>query len=549
MRCVLWAALSIAAVFSAGVTGCNQAGDPPSGNNSHDELPRVGPSVGATADTAAQVGGTPLAEPADVGEWIIGEPIRHANLTVFPVSSRVLKNEDRFITLDAGLKAGTVEVMEIGAAAGPAGAGSSDIGSSEIGPSGVRPAAVTVATATPTGSTVSVVARPTPQATAQAAAPIPTTAGASGPVNPFGGPAADVTGNSVGPVVVNPFAGEPDLRNFTVGPQVEVQGIVNQLVVVNRSGKPLYLMPGEIVIGGKQDRAVGGEYVIAPDGKPTNIDAFCVQQGRWGEYPVDDLALVVKTANGSAKFGGSTTVLGGDKADLNALAAKTGLGQFVGSVGNVSKQTRLAVQSAKNQGTVWQEVGTANAGNGAARDSVTFSGGTFTGNYILEDATRPLEAYLDALTKPVADRPNVVGVIVAVNGKVETADVFESTPLFKQLWPKLLKSYALDASQARVESPDPAPAIAAGTAAAGAPPECNREDARAFLVKTVEGKTTKTESTGDVVTTTVTSDDVISFSAHHRGQAGPSAAAPSAGSGGGLGGGGSGAVHVGGFAF
>jgi hypothetical protein len=544
MRCVLWAALSLAAVISASVTGCNRAGDPQSGNNSHDEPP----SVGATADTAAQAGRTALVEPADVGEWIIGEPIRHANLTVFPVSSRVLKSEDRFITLDAGLKAGTVEVMEIGAAAGPAGAGSSEIGSSEIGPSGVRPAAVTAAS--PTGT-----AGPTPQvaASAQAAAPVPTAVNANGPVNPFGGPAANATGNSVGAVVVNPFAGDPDLRNFTVGPQVEVQGNVNQLVVVNRSGKPLYLMPGEIVIGGKQDRAVGGEYVIAPDGKPTNIDAFCVQQGRWGEYPVNDLALVVKTANGSAKFGGSTTVFGGDKADLNSLAAKTGLGQFVGSVGNVSKQTRLAVQSAKNQGIVWQEVGTANAGSGVARDSVTFSGGTFTGNYILEDATRPLEAYIDALTKPVADRPNVVGVIVAVNGKVETADVFESTPLFKQLWPKLLKSYALDASQARVESLGPAPAFAAGTAAADAAvqsqPECKRDDARAFLVKTVEGKATKTESTGNVVTTTVTSDDVISFSAHHRGQAAPSADAPSAGSGGGLGGGGSGAVHVGGFAF
>ena len=39
-----------------------------------------------------------------------------------------------------------------------------------------------------------------------------------------------------------------------------------------------------------------------------------------------------------------------------------------------------------------------------------------------------------------------VGVIVAVSGEMHSLDVFESTPLFQKLWPKLLKSYALDAA-------------------------------------------------------------------------------------------------------
>jgi hypothetical protein len=38
--------------------------------------------------------------------------------------------------------------------------------------------------------------------------------------------------------------------------------------------------------------------------------------------------------------------------------------------------------------------------------------------------------------------------VVAVNGKVESLDVFQSTPQFRNLWPKLLKSYALDAAHA-----------------------------------------------------------------------------------------------------
>ena len=42
--------------------------------------------------------------------------------------------------------------------------------------------------------------------------------------------------------------------------------------------------------------------------------------------------------------------------------------------------------------------------------------------------------------------------IVAVNGRFEQIDVFESTPLFNKLWPKLLKSYALDAANTNGDS-------------------------------------------------------------------------------------------------
>jgi hypothetical protein len=42
--------------------------------------------------------------------------------------------------------------------------------------------------------------------------------------------------------------------------------------------------------------------------------------------------------------------------------------------------------------------------------------------------------------KPIDTHPSVIGVIVAVHGNVETVDVFESTPLFRQLRPKLRMS-------------------------------------------------------------------------------------------------------------
>jgi len=50
---------------------------------------------------------------AQSDELIVGRPVRYQNLTIFPVSSRVPRNDDRYITLEEGLAAGTVEIFEV----------------------------------------------------------------------------------------------------------------------------------------------------------------------------------------------------------------------------------------------------------------------------------------------------------------------------------------------------------------------------------------------------------------------------------------------------
>ena len=40
-------------------------------------------------------------------------------------------------------------------------------------------------------------------------------------------------------------------------------------------------LPGEIIYGGKQDRCVAQECLIAADSKPVKIEVYCVEHGRW----------------------------------------------------------------------------------------------------------------------------------------------------------------------------------------------------------------------------------------------------------------------------
>jgi hypothetical protein len=174
---------------------------------------------------------------------------------------------------------------------------------------------------------------------------------------------------------------------------------VNHLMVRNRAKRPLYLMPGEIIFGGKQDRCVAQECIIPADGKPVKIEVFCVEHGRWTEGR-----------------------------------------QFTGKAGNLDKAGRAAVQGGSSQQGVWDQVGQSNQASGARSHT-----DAFTANYTDPKILKLIEVYVQELDRPVAKQHRVVGAMVAVDGKMETVDVFASTPLFEKMWPKLLKGHALDA--------------------------------------------------------------------------------------------------------
>jgi hypothetical protein len=57
---------------------------------------------------------------------------------------------------------------------------------------------------------------------------------------------------------------------------------VNQLTLVNNSRRPLVLLAGEIVSGGKQDRVVGKDRIVGPESEVA-LGVFCVEPHRWNQ--------------------------------------------------------------------------------------------------------------------------------------------------------------------------------------------------------------------------------------------------------------------------
>ena len=58
---------------------------------------------------------------------------------------------------------------------------------------------------------------------------------------------------------------------------------MNTLVLVNHSKRPLLLLAGEIVTGGKQDRIVAKDRIVPADSDPIDLSVFCIEPGRWTE--------------------------------------------------------------------------------------------------------------------------------------------------------------------------------------------------------------------------------------------------------------------------
>jgi hypothetical protein len=55
---------------------------------------------------------------------------------------------------------------------------------------------------------------------------------------------------------------------------------VNDLTFINKSEQPVFILAGEVIIGGKQDRIIGANTII-PANTTQTVPVFCVEHGRW----------------------------------------------------------------------------------------------------------------------------------------------------------------------------------------------------------------------------------------------------------------------------
>jgi len=196
---------------------------------------------------------------------------------------------------------------------------------------------------------------------------------------------------------------------------------VNQLMLINNSDRPLILLAGEIVMGGKQDRVVGKDRIIPAKSDPIDLSVFCVEPHRWVET--------------SARFGGAVSAMAQPSVRHQAMAAKD--------------QQAVWNEVAKSRASMAAAVPYAAAGslNGTSSYAVTMENGAVRQR--VDAVAAPIERSYEKLMGELRAQ-RAVGAVVAVNGEIVWADVFASPALLEKYWPKLIRSYAAEAVTSRV---------------------------------------------------------------------------------------------------
>ncbi len=207
-------------------------------------------------------------------------------------------------------------------------------------------------------------------------------------------------------------------------PQPTTGASVNQLVLINRSKRPLLLLAGELVSGGKQDRIIGKDRIVPAGAPPLPLDVFCVEHGRW---------------TGVSQFAAAKTIVHPSVRESAAV-----------------DQAQTKVWDSVRNGTNLKAAPAAPAPKISAQSLETaIAGSARTEAYEKIYESRGVAVSIESFVVEVQRRfahvtsglkgEHVVGVVVAYGGEVAWSDIFASGDLFDRYWHKLLRSYAVEA--------------------------------------------------------------------------------------------------------
>jgi hypothetical protein len=199
---------------------------------------------------------------------------------------------------------------------------------------------------------------------------------------------------------------------------------VNQLVLINRSKRPLLLLAGELVSGGKQDRVIGKDRIVPVGAPPLPLDVFCVEHGRW---------------TGSSQFAAAKTIVHPSVRERAAVDQKQTEVWDAVRGGTTAKAAPAApppqISTRSIQGAI--------AGNGRTEAYEKIYESQAVGVSIDDFVNEVQRRFSNATSGLKGER--VVGVVVAYGGEVAWSDIFASGDLFVHYWRKLLRSYAVEA--------------------------------------------------------------------------------------------------------
>src|SRR5215468_2144677 len=199
--------------------------------------------------------------------------------------------------------------------------------------------------------------------------------------------------------------------------QVRETGNVNQLEVENTGDTEVFIQSGDIVKGGRQDRVLTVSLIIPPHSGPLPIASFCVEQGRWSGRGREDTRRF-ETAAASVPSREAKIAM---KAPVVAAVPPTGApsqphAAYLSSLDVSRRQQEMWSDVAKVQDKLSRAIA-APVAMPESRSSLQLS----LENEKLKDAQ---SGYVKALKSAGESQDDVIGYVFAINGKLNSADLY-----------------------------------------------------------------------------------------------------------------------------
>lgn len=227
-------------------------------------------------------------------------------------------------------------------------------------------------------------------------------------------------------------------------------GQVNALSIENLGDREVFVQSGDIVKGGRQDRVLSVSLVLPPHSGVVPITAFCVEQGRWSKRGYED----------ARQFDSAAASLPSRAARLAIQPPEAGL---LNSPVSAYAEPAIAEQQSK----VWNDVVGVQRRLADKLDQSVASPQSPTSLQLAlenEKLKKVQDGYVAALEPAGEKESDIIGYAFAVNGKIDSADVYPSNALFRKMWQKLLTANVTEAIAAKSDAAKAAPPSADITA-------------------------------------------------------------------------------------
>ena len=194
--------------------------------------------------------------------------------------------------------------------------------------------------------------------------------------------------------------------------ELSQHGQVPQIKIINRSDRMVFLMAGEQLVGCKQNRVLNASMMV-PAHREMPIPVTCVEGGRWGYQ-----SLSFSSGHSSSHH------------QLRAMMDR-----------QATQGYKVAGAPRSDQAAVWGEVSRKLDAMGSRSPSSELQA-------MYRDQDCNLAQAMEQLPAP----KDCHGAVFTIAGKISGADLFDQPETLRKLWPKLVRSCAVDSFEASKEN-------------------------------------------------------------------------------------------------